>query len=241
MYYCNARYYSPKWRRFISPDDTAYLDPESVNGLNLYCYCNNDPVNYYDPSGNGWETVFDIGFAIGSLADLIRDPSWENAGWFALDVVCLLVPFVPSLGAGKVLTRADDIKDAAAFVSRYDNVIVLGQSMKSRVIPYAIDAGASFYGGLSSFAELQMKYGNKVAAVAGYIDNMGYIAMHTMNGAKFIDRGFDAGRSIFAAALLGKEHFWWEVVSVVTIHSEKFIAQLLTPKNVYRIQQRLFA
>ena len=51
LYYCNARYYSPKWRRFISPDDTAYLDPENVNGLNLYCYCNNDPVNYCDPSG----------------------------------------------------------------------------------------------------------------------------------------------------------------------------------------------
>ena len=52
LYYCNARYYSPKWHRFISPDDTAYLDPKSVNGLNLYCYCNNDPVNFADPSGH---------------------------------------------------------------------------------------------------------------------------------------------------------------------------------------------
>ena len=51
LYYLNARYYNPQWRRFISPDDTAYLDPESVNGLNLYAYCNNDPVNYADPSG----------------------------------------------------------------------------------------------------------------------------------------------------------------------------------------------
>ena len=52
LYYLNARYYDPQWRRFISPDDTSYLDPESVNGLNLYAYCNNDPVNYCDPSGN---------------------------------------------------------------------------------------------------------------------------------------------------------------------------------------------
>ena len=55
LYFCNARCYSPKWRRFISPDDTAYLDPEAVNGLNLYCYCNNDPVNYVDPSGHKFE------------------------------------------------------------------------------------------------------------------------------------------------------------------------------------------
>lgn len=34
-YFLNARYYSPEWRRFISPDDTACLDPENVNGLNL--------------------------------------------------------------------------------------------------------------------------------------------------------------------------------------------------------------
>lgn len=52
FYFLNARYYNPAWRRFISPDDTAYLDPETPNGLNLYAYCNNDPVNYSDPSGN---------------------------------------------------------------------------------------------------------------------------------------------------------------------------------------------
>ena len=38
-YYLNSRYYSPEFRRFISPDDTNYLDPETPNGLNLYCYC----------------------------------------------------------------------------------------------------------------------------------------------------------------------------------------------------------
>ena len=48
LYYLNARYYSPEWRRFISHDDTYYLDPQNVNGLNLYCYCDNDPVNTRD-------------------------------------------------------------------------------------------------------------------------------------------------------------------------------------------------
>ena len=61
LYYCNARYYSPKWRRFISPDDTAYLDTESVNGLNLYCYCNNDPVYFKlsSPFSTGCPSICD--------------------------------------------------------------------------------------------------------------------------------------------------------------------------------------
>ena len=72
LYYCNARYYSPKWRRFISPDDTAYLDPESVNGLNLYCYCNNDPVNFVDPSGHEWYDVLGwIGLGLAAAAAIV--------------------------------------------------------------------------------------------------------------------------------------------------------------------------
>ena len=71
LYYCNARYYSPKWRRFISPDDTAYLDPKSSNGLNLYCYCCNDPVNCADPSGHVLERVQKINSIVQTIAGLI--------------------------------------------------------------------------------------------------------------------------------------------------------------------------
>ncbi len=52
LYYCNARYYSPELCRWISPDSTDYLDPESIHGLNLYAYCKNNPIMYVDPSGN---------------------------------------------------------------------------------------------------------------------------------------------------------------------------------------------
>ena len=68
LYYLNARYYSPQLRRFISPDDTAYLDPETVDGLNLYAYCCNDPVNYADPSGH---SAFLIAMSILAVAGLI--------------------------------------------------------------------------------------------------------------------------------------------------------------------------
>ena len=51
-FYCNSRYYSPELCRWISPDSIEYLDTESVNGLNLYCYCMNNPIMYADPSGH---------------------------------------------------------------------------------------------------------------------------------------------------------------------------------------------
>lgn len=43
------RAYSPKLRRFISPDA---LSPFGQGGLNSYCYCFGDPLNAVDPTGH---------------------------------------------------------------------------------------------------------------------------------------------------------------------------------------------
>ena len=99
LYYLNARYYSPEFRRFISPDDTYYLDPENVNGLNLYCYCNNDPVNFVDPSGRSWKSFWNgvedwfeqhwielavgVGFVIGGAALAFFTAGMGTAGVLA--------------------------------------------------------------------------------------------------------------------------------------------------------------
>ena len=50
LYYLNARYYDPSWRRFISPDHVSSLNPSTANGLNLYSYADNNPINiqYYN-------------------------------------------------------------------------------------------------------------------------------------------------------------------------------------------------
>ena len=58
MYYCKTRYYVPQWGRWLSADSIEYLNPESVNGLNLYIYCENDPINRFDSSGHSWKSFW---------------------------------------------------------------------------------------------------------------------------------------------------------------------------------------
>ena len=50
LYYLRARYYAPSIGRFTQ-EDVIYND-----GLNLYAYCNSNPVMYSDPSGFAKET-----------------------------------------------------------------------------------------------------------------------------------------------------------------------------------------
>ncbi|MDY2575301.1 MAG: RHS repeat-associated core domain-containing protein, partial [Bacilli bacterium] len=65
LYWLSSRYYNPDWGRFISPDDVEYLDTSSINGLNLYAYCGNDPVNMWDPSGHFFFSALLIGALVG--------------------------------------------------------------------------------------------------------------------------------------------------------------------------------
>ena len=54
LYYLKSRYYDPETGRFLNADDISYLDPETINGLNLYAYCGNNPVMRVDANGNAW-------------------------------------------------------------------------------------------------------------------------------------------------------------------------------------------
>ena len=104
LYYCNARYYSPKWRRFISPDDTSYLDTETVNGLNLYCYCGNDPVNYADPSGHFVITLSTIlwAAAIGAAVGLTAG-GFAGAAVAACNDTDILTGFISGAVGGVIM------------------------------------------------------------------------------------------------------------------------------------------
>ncbi len=74
LFYCNSRYYSPELCRWLTPDSIDYLDPKSINGLNLYCYCYNNPIMYADPSGHDWEWSYfwqGVGYLVTGIGAII--------------------------------------------------------------------------------------------------------------------------------------------------------------------------
>ncbi|KAF3930152.1 hypothetical protein ABW19_dt0208899 [Dactylella cylindrospora] len=54
LYFCQARYLAPWLGRWTSPDPLLYKD-----GLHLYAYVQNDPVNLHDPTGTMRRMVFE--------------------------------------------------------------------------------------------------------------------------------------------------------------------------------------
>ena len=92
LYFLKTRYYDPEIGRFITIDDISYLDPDSINGLNLYAYCGNNPVNSADYNGTFVLSTFLITIAIGALiggaisggfeiVHQVRMYGWDTDSW----------------------------------------------------------------------------------------------------------------------------------------------------------------
>ena len=83
LYYLKSRYYDPETGRFLNADDIQILNisKEIINGLNLYCYCNNNPVNDKDESG------YLFGFLLALLVGGIVGALVSAAGTFVGDVI----------------------------------------------------------------------------------------------------------------------------------------------------------
>ncbi len=140
LYYLQTRYYDPEIGRFISQDSIEYADPETINGLNLYAYCANNPVMNIDPTG-----TFFIGFLI-ALAGIAL------AGVMS--------------GVGAVINADEDENKWGTFLGGFVNGVIGGVGIAIGVATggiagLAIAVGMGIVGGIAGDAISQyISYGN---------------------------------------------------------------------------------
>ena len=130
LYYCSSRYYSPELCIFTSIDSIEYLDCESINGLDLYCYCLNNPIMYVDPSGHFVISLLvglAVSFVIGSTASAISQyVQYGDVNWFQVGVDGLFavastalaytgIGLIGSIAIGAGMSLAQYTLDSAVF------------------------------------------------------------------------------------------------------------------------------
>lgn len=79
------------------------------------------PVMYTDPTGYFADYLLDIPLLILGIIDLIKNPSWAKAGWFTLDLLLSVLPFVPVLSGGRHINKLDDGLDAIRSLNTVDD------------------------------------------------------------------------------------------------------------------------
>lgn len=149
LFMVGHRYYNPEWGRWIQPDDIEYLDPTNINGLNLYAYCNNDPVNMYDPTGHFAISALIIGLVVGvaatGLKDYLNDGKIFNgdvSGWEYFGSAVSGILGGAAGQAGNILVRvagAIGSEIIGGLIS--ENVNYSWNSLKNNIITGLVSAG----------------------------------------------------------------------------------------------------
>ena len=82
LYYLQSRYYNPELGRFISPDAFVATGQGQL-GNNMFAYCNNNPVNFFDSDGKEptavqwwtggmwWLCAIDLAAPVGDLIYIV--------------------------------------------------------------------------------------------------------------------------------------------------------------------------
>ncbi|HEY9060820.1 MAG TPA: RHS repeat-associated core domain-containing protein [Pseudobacteroides sp.] len=100
--YLRARSYDPRIGRFVSEDSYAGEIDDPLS-LNLYTYCQNNPVNYFDPSGHKVEGFQKLQLAWGFIKGGVGEVFANSGGVFqALSNIGALKELISDIIAGKV-------------------------------------------------------------------------------------------------------------------------------------------
>ena len=193
MFYCNSRYYVPEWCRWLNADSIEYLDPSNINGMNLYAYCNNDPVNKIDPSGHFAISLTVLGLIIGAVVgataggvvayDVAKKSGaegWELAGWTMLGIVGGgVVGGALGAGAGALATKATGILGLS--ITKYSIIPIKSVTVLGHMPGYIAAATATG----SGYYLISDELWQSLDATQRWLNNMQYIKDADALGSQF--------------------------------------------------------
>lgn len=161
-----------------------------------------------DPNGQVWDTIFDIGFIIWGIADIINSEGDDWKSWVSLgvDVLFAAIPFIPS-GAGRLFrvgNKIDNVTDVASAISKIDNlqdtgkIIIIGRNA-DRVSDTAkiLDMSDSVFKAWKGFDNTSRGLKRLLHNSITWGQNLGWVFGKIRTGATIIDIGLDTSHVFF--------------------------------------------
>ena len=193
LYYCKSRYYNPKWCRWLNADDVSYLDPESINGLNLYAYCKNNPVMNFDPTGKFAISLTVLGLIVGAVIGATAGgvvaynvaknngaEGWELFGWTMSGIVGGgIIGGTLGAGIGALITKATGVVGLS--ITKYSIIPIKSVTVLGNIPTYstaAIATGSGYY-------QISNQLYNSLSSADRLANNLQYIADANSLGSQF--------------------------------------------------------
>ena len=179
LYYLQSRYYDPQTHRFINMDSIEYLDPENINGLNLYAYCGNNPVVRVDYNGNAWWEWFLAGIVtvglvvgavltggtlIGAILTGAAIGASMSLGTQALSRELNWGQFILDIGVGAITGLIGGSAVSKSVATTLGGLIGAGSNLASQLI-----GGAS----IDDISIMQIMVSGMAGAISGFIGGAG--------------------------------------------------------------------
>ena len=173
LYYLRSRYYNAQWGRFVNADNVLNICATSnCNRVpNAFAYCSNGVIQRTDTDGKLWDLIFDIVSFVGSVVDVIENPT-DPWAWASLtgDAIDLFTPLLSGCGeatralraATTVIDAADTAKDVAKSA---DAVVDLAKTVHKRWhVGDPIDA-LTAAGKVPSWSTIRQRFWKTIAAL----------------------------------------------------------------------------
>ena len=193
LYYLNSRYYNPKIGRFITIDSINYIDENSIYGYNLYCYCGNNPISYYDPSGHlpEWAAWLISGAAIVGGIVLC-----------ATGVGGILGGVLIGAGAGSLINGYVTEANGGDFTAGY-----IGGAISGALCGVGAGLGGMAFAAASEVANLAcigyMALGVTASFAGGFAGNLAGTVYSSWHNSGFKSVNIDWGETLATSAIVG--------------------------------------